>query len=111
MSMCTISGTICGILSAFKWSKTLHKRRARVCACASDSSSLRSYSTQNSSESLNKLRGMRHKSEVDRFLKAVESIQILTEDVHPHLDEIVSGKTIVLDFMLMAKSSTSRFSA
>ena len=57
------------------------------------------------------LRDMRRKSEVDRFFEVAEPILTITEDVYPHLDEIVSGKTIALDFMLMTKSSTRSFSA
>ena len=57
------------------------------------------------------LRNMRHKPAVHRFLDATEPIQTITEDIYPHLNEIVSGKTIVLDYMLSTKSSTRSFSA
>ena len=68
-------------------------------------------SALNSSESLDKLRNASYKPEVHRFLEAAEPIQTITEDVSPHLDEVASGKSIVLGYMLMNKSSTRFFSA
>ena len=72
---------------------------------------LRPYSAPDSSELLDRLRNARHKPEVYRFLEAAEPIHTLTDDINPHLDDIVSGKTIVFDFMLMTKSSMRCVSA
>ena len=76
-----------------------------------DSSPLNPYSAPNSSESLEKLYNVRHKPEINRFLEAAEPIQTLTDDVYPYLDDIVAGKSIVIDYMLMTKSSMRCFSA
>lgn len=72
---------------------------------------LRSYSIPNSSEALDTLHAIKHKPEVNRFLEAAQPIQTLTDDIHPYLDDIASGKTIALDYMLMTKSSMRCFSA